>query len=313
MKKTLLLAVLLCFPLAASASLKGLVEALAAGAPLSTEQRQAAEQSPDGLLLLGWLAESGRYGRPRDVSASRALFQRAAEAGSIAALSYCWERCVELTDEVRKRLRQAAESGDPQALYLRYRLAQSEEAEVGAMDQLLLEAARGGQADAIGQLYADHFLSWAGGNRTVMQAARKLERCRAEGIVYCYFLTGSLHQRRGDHGSALFYFQMLRWIDRDLFGRYLSAADISDLVARLPQQSLEPVRNRAAIQLATLAATGNPRLDRFAFCRDSLGVACVSQLAARDGDCVPAVLERAEAFRGFRDSTGYRACLAAER
>jgi len=299
---------LLLLSLVTSASLKGLEEALAAGNPLTPELRQQAEQSPQGLFLLGWLAESGRYGEPRDADKAADYFQRAAEAGSFAALEHCWQRCVVLNEAIRNQLRQGVEQHQPQALYLSYRAAREQGGDFQEIDRLLLQAARAGSSVAIGELYAQHFLDWAGGRRSVPAATLKLERCRQEGVIYCYYLAGALHQRQGDNARALHYFQLLAWLDPALFARYLDAGDLQRLQARLPQQNREPIRARAALQLSTQPPSGNPRIDRFGYCAEQRSVACVAGFAERDPLCLPAELENT-LVADFRASSGYRACL----
>lgn len=302
-----------------SAALEPLVEQMAAGARLpeglleravvSSTAELSVQASPAELFLQGWLLEQGVYGVAADNDTATALFQRAAEQGSLAAVAHCWTRCVELNAAVREQLDRGVVAGDAEAAYLNYRFEREQGGAVQRLDQLLLQAARGGQARAIGELYAHHFLQWAGGQHSLDEALKKLQRCRAEGVVYCYYLSGALQQRQGNSAEALLYFQQLQWIDPVLFARHLDSADLLRLQQRLPQQNAEPIRTRAAILLSTQPAVGNPRIDRFALCATARGVGCVEQLAARDARCLPEVLEQHPAFEGFRHSRGYQRCL----
>lgn len=264
-------------------------------------------QSADRLFLLGWLYQQGSYGIKPDLQRGRALLQQAAEKGQFDAMHYCWRRCLDLTPEVLEQLRLGVERNHVQALYLQSQLADTMAGGALSADQLLLEAARQGHRDAIGRLYVDHFLVWAGKKRTLAEAVTKLQRCVAEGVVVCYYLLGALYERHSDHQQALFYYQVLQQVDPELYQDYIDTAHIAKLLARMPQPSLAVLHSRVASYLAQQPSSGNQQIDRFQRC--GADYPCVRRLALTAPSCLLRYFE-ASHLQGLRDSEGYLACQA---
>jgi TPR repeat protein len=299
---------LFSLPLAAAAPVERLVTELAAGRVPSPTLLEALEDSGQGLFVLGWLYEQGRYGVAPDPDRARAFFARAARAGHWPVLGYCWRRCLDEDAEFRALLVAAVEGGHPEALYLQSLLL-ARDAAPEAADARLREAAGARHPDAIGRLYVDHFVAWAGAGHSFAAAEAKLRRCTAEGVTVCYYLLGALYERHRDTRQALWAYQVLALADPALFDAYLSPRHLEGLLARLPTGSESLVRARAASELIHHPSTGFDRIDRFRVCADQSDHGCARQLSLRDGVCVPPAGAVA-AFAGFRGSPGYRACLA---
>ncbi|WP_207060838.1 hypothetical protein [Motiliproteus sp. SC1-56] len=292
----------------AMATVEEAVEVLARGEVLSEAQRSELEADADGLFLLGWLHQQGRYGVEGDASRAQDYFLRAAAAGSADVLYYCWQRCLPSSEALERQVAAAASRDHPAALYL-HAQALSAQGRQAQADDALLAAARLRFAPALEQLYVEHFLDWSAQRRDYADAEAKLRRCADEGLVVCYYLLGSFFERHRHHDEALEAYQVLALADPELFQRYLFADQLQVLAERQPLKTMSLVRARAAMELIRHPATEFDRLARFQFCADEASYTCAVRLSAADPACLPPLLELA-ARQAFRASPGYGACLA---
>ncbi len=311
--RCLMLLVLLCWPAlplqAADADLYRLGEQLKSEGRVGAGLLPRMEQTADGLFLLGWLYEHGRYGVAANPDRARHYYQQAAERGQMDAAHYCWQRCLELTPAFVAALEQAGAASQPQALYLRSKwLAAQGGAALAQADQLLVAAARARQPDAISELYIQHFLNWSNSRRSFPAAEAKLKRCTDEGVGACYLLLALLYQRHGYAEQALLHYLILQQLDEGLAGRYLSAAQRQALEQRLPADSLAIVQSHVATRLATHPRTGFDRLDRFRVCATTATFACIRRVAQQDSACMAGYFASTYLFE-FRKTTAYRRCL----
>ncbi len=285
------------------------VEKMHRGEIIDTPLLEQLRGSADGLLLRAWLLAEGRYGVAASAESARNAFQTAAEQGQVAALQWCGQGCITFTPAVRKTLDDAIEQGDPAALYLQSRLLLEAGDALGA-DRLLMAAARKRFPQALDALYIDYFLAWSRGVRSAAEAEEKLRRCADEGLVSCYHLLASFYLRHHDVPQALHYALALRWIDAELYRQFFGRTHIARLIEQLPQQNIEPIRSRVAVQLSRLGAAADPRLNRFGHCASQADILCVEQVAARDRACMLQPFAQSH-FKTLRDSDGYRACISA--
>ncbi|MEH6471373.1 MAG: hypothetical protein V7752_08985 [Halopseudomonas sp.] len=292
-------------PVQADSRLSELVTQLKQGQVSDAALYGKGMQSADGLFLLGWLYQQGRYGVAKDPQRGRELIQQAAEKGQYDAMHYCWSHCLELTPQVLEQLRQGVERNQLQAVYLQSQLLGNDGLQ--SADQLLLKAARQGHREAIGRLYANHFVDWAKQKRTLAEAEAKLQRCVDEGVTACYYLLGALYERHNNHQQALFYYQLLELVDPPLFQSYVEADHIAELLEYRPLPTLSVMRSRVASYLSQRSASGNDLIDRFQQC--GADYPCIRRLSVADQQCLLSYFE-ASHLRDLRDSDGYRSCQA---
>ncbi len=264
-------------------------------------------QSADGLFLLGWLYDQGRYGVTKNPGRAHELLQQSAELGQFDAMRYCWPRCLVLTPAVLEQLRQGVEQERPQALYLQGQYLRQQGQDQQA--QVLLEqAASQHYVDAVGQRYVDQFVVWARDKRSLNEAVSRLERCVDGGLTVCYYLLAAFYQKHDDPQWALFYYQVLSLVDPELYLRYQAQSQIAGLLKLRPQPDLGVVRSRAASYLSQRGVTGNDRIDRFQRCRAAGSLECVESISQADLQCLLMDLE-SSLLRGLRDSVGYLNCV----
>ncbi len=265
--------------------------------------------SADGLLLRAWLLAEGRYGVDASLALAREGFQSAAEQGQVAALQWCGQGCITLTPAVRQTLNNAIAQGHAAALYLQSRMS-LEAGDAVSADRFLVAAARKRFPQALDALYIDYFLAWSRGVRSAHEAEEKLQRCASEGLVSCYHLLASFYLRHHDVPQALHYALALRWLDAGVYQQFFGRTHIARLIEQLPQQNIEPIRSRVAVQLSRLGSAADPRLNRFGHCARQADILCVEQVATRDRACM--LQPFADSYlKTLRDSEGYRACISA--
>ncbi len=279
---------------------------------LSDRLLEDLQHSPDGLLLLAWLHEHGRYGVAKNGEKAFVYYQQAAEQGQMDAAHYCWRRCLHLTPALLEALQQAAAQGHPAALFMRSQwLAEQGAAELEAAGTMLVAAARGRQPEAISELYVQHFLDWSGQRRSLQEAETKLQRCTDEGIISCYLLLARFYERHGDAEAALKHYLVLQQLDYELARSYIYAENMRALEQRLPQDSLNVVRARAATRLVQHPRTGFDKVDRFAVCADDATYDCVRAVVKEDKACM--LSHYADTYlAGLRQSRSYRRCMGFE-
>lgn len=270
------------------------------------------QRSADGLLLLAWLHEHGRYGVHKDGEKAFAYYQQAAEQGQMEAAYYCWQRCLHLTPALLDALERAADNGDPAALFMRAQwLAEQSPEQLEEAGRMLLAAAKGRQLDALSELYVQHFLDWSSQRRSKAEAEAKLQRCADEGVISCYLLLARFYERHQDAEAALKHYLVLQQLDYDLARRYIYAESMAALEQRLPHDSLTLVRARAAVRLVQHPQTGFDKVDRFAVCADDATYDCVRAVVKEDKACM--LSHYADTYlAGLRQSRNYRRCMGFE-
>lgn len=294
-----------------------LVEQLKQGQVSEPALQGKGMQRADGLFLLGWLYDQGRYGVSKNPERGRELLQQAAELGQFDAMHYCWSECLTLTPAILQQLQQGVELGQPQALYLQALYLRLEQPEgvlteqvrrLGLPQALLERAAKRQHAGAIGQLYIDQFVEWARSKRGLGEAESKLERCVDEGLTVCYYLLGALYQKHGYPQRALFNYQVLSLVDPHLYQSFQVQSQLAGLLKQRPQPDFGVERSRVASYLSQRSPTGNDRIDRFQRCRLVNGLDCVERLSQAGQQCSLEYFE-SDLLRNLSSSSGYRRCV----
>lgn len=275
--------------------------------PITPALEQELLNDPDGQLMLARFYEYGSYGLPIDGEKALILYQRAAENGQMAAALYCWNRCLPKTAQLGEAIEKEAKADNPAGLYLWSKWL-ADKGRLQDADAALVQAARKGQANAINELYLQHFINWSANETDASKAEAKLLRCVDEGLVTCQLLLGAFYQRYNDADKALFHYLQLVQLDYPLSRTYLYADEMDALLNRMPSESLSVLQSRVATALIHHEKTPFDVYSRFDACAHQATYACLRKVVKRDHACM------IEAFAGsyfvdLRQTMAYRECL----
>lgn len=275
--------------------------------PVPSSLKQALLNDPDGQLILARFYEFGSYGFSLNGEKALSLYQQAAENGQMEAALYCWDRCLPKTTKLGEAIKEAAGGGDPTGLYLWSKWL-ADKGLLAESDSALVQAARAGQADAINELYLQHFMDWSANETDVDKAEVKLLRCMDEGLVTCQLLLGAFYQRYNDADKALFHYLQLVQLDYPMSRTYLYADEMDALLARMPRDSLGVLQSRVATALIGHEDTQFDAYSRFKSCGHQATYSCLRKVVKRDHACMVGAFADSY-FIDIRQSVAYRQCL----